>query len=156
MFEVEKRSNTEFGMKGEHIENNDVVENFAEWDSALVYDHYEGDEDVIEEFHGQLYNGVQALIIRSIHDHFWDSFVAQDMRGELFDRRTFQHNLNYLSSFEEVIWKHYSKVIIFKKKRLMCAWSIRTWKFLVPNWVLWNILIGHPKDGGKKKSSEPQ
>ncbi|KAM2156302.1 hypothetical protein ACFX1R_042006 [Malus domestica] len=62
--EVEKRSNMEFGLKGEHIENNDVVENFAEWDSALVYDHYEGDEDVIEEFHGQLYNGVQALIIR--------------------------------------------------------------------------------------------
>ncbi|KAB2594987.1 hypothetical protein D8674_030437 [Pyrus ussuriensis x Pyrus communis] len=133
---VEKRSNKEFGTKGEHIENSDVVENYIEWDFSLVYDHYEGDEDVIEDFHGQLYNGVQALIIRSIHDPFWDNFVTQDMRGELFDRITFQHNLNYLDSFEEVIWKHYSKVIIFKKKGLM---------------LLWNILVGHPKDGGKKK-----
>ncbi|RXH96596.1 hypothetical protein DVH24_009100 [Malus domestica] len=117
--EVEKRSNMEFGTKGEHTESSDVIDNFAEWDSTPIYDQYEGDEDVVEKFHGQLYNGVQALNIHSIHDPFWDSFDAQDTRGELFDRRIFQHDLNSLGSFEEVIWKHYSKMIIFKKKRLM-------------------------------------
>ena len=149
--EVEKRSNMEFGTKGEYTESSNVIDNFDEWDSTPVYDQYEGDEDMVEEFHGQLYNGVQALNISSIHDPFWDSFVAQDMRGELFDRRTFQHDLNSLGSFEEVIWKHYSKVIIFTKKTLMCVWSLGTWKILVLNWVLWNILVGHPKDRGKTK-----
>ncbi|KAB2612288.1 hypothetical protein D8674_034604 [Pyrus ussuriensis x Pyrus communis] len=93
-----------------------------------LYDQYEGNEDVVEKYHGQLYNGVQALNIRNIDDPF--------------------------GSFEEVIWKHYSKVIIFMKKRLMCAWSIGTWKFLVLNWVLWNILVGHPKEGKKKKKGQ--
>ncbi|RXI09628.1 hypothetical protein DVH24_025085 [Malus domestica] len=78
---LKKRSNMEFGMKGEYTESSDVIDNLAEWDSAPVYDQYEGDEDVVEEFHGQLYNGVQALNIRRVHDPFWDSFVAQDMRG---------------------------------------------------------------------------
>ncbi|XP_048447279.1 50S ribosomal protein L34, chloroplastic-like [Pyrus x bretschneideri] len=62
--EVEKRSNIEFGAKGEHTESSDVIDDFAKWDSALVYDQYEGDEDVIEEFHGQLYNEVKALYIQ--------------------------------------------------------------------------------------------
>ncbi|CAN6541310.1 unnamed protein product [Malus baccata var. baccata] len=99
MVHAEKCSNIEFGMNGEHIKCSDEVDNFAKWDFAAVYDHYEGEEDVVE-------------------DH----------------------------ECEEVIWKDYSNVIILKKKRLMCAWSIGIWKILLLNWVLWNILVGHLED----------
>ena len=58
-------------------------------------------------------------------------------------------------------------MIVFKRKKLVHAWFMRIWKIkinlncfaswnfsrssnlLVVNWLLWKMLVGHPKDRGR-------
>ncbi|RXI03793.1 hypothetical protein DVH24_038067 [Malus domestica] len=105
----------EFDTKGEHIGSNDVVDNFAKWNSTPVYDHYKGDEDVVEESRGQLIKNVKSLAF-CFHDYIWDEFIdgALVKRNFLDKELPFAHYWSFLFSF--MIWKPICITILLEEK----------------------------------------